>query len=188
MKMHRGPFHTMAYLVPAVLGAAAGGALVKRVWLEKYRQQKAELAVASKEKDLLYTWLLLEQRGIHPGEYFAAHGFQTVAIMGMNREGRRFFDALKGQAGVSPAYAVELDNFGAVHEQMTVYRLGDDPLPPADCLVACDLTDLQEKLEAGRREFKGEIVTLSEVLAWLVEQHQIKPWDGAVKDWPPKER
>lgn len=174
-------------VLTAVLSAVAGGALVKKVWLEKYRRQKAELAVANKEKELLYTWLLLEQRGINPGEYFAARGYKTAAIMGMNREGRRLFDALKAQEAVSPVYAAELDNFSAVHECMTVYRLGDDPLPPADCMVICDLTGLPEKLEMVRREFKGEIVTLSEVLAWLIERHQIKPWDGAIRDWPPQE-
>ena len=65
----------------AALGALAGGALVKRLWLEKYRQKKAELALADKERDLLYTWLLLEQKGANPGEYFAAKGMKTMAIM-----------------------------------------------------------------------------------------------------------
>jgi len=168
----------------AVLGAIAGGALVKKVWLEKYRQQKQELGIANQERDLLYTWLLLEQKGADPAGYFAAHDYKTVGIMGMNREGRRFYDALAGQEAVEVRYAVELDNFSAVHEHMTVYRLGDDPLPDADCIVVCDLTNIPEKREALRKEFKGEIITLSEVLAWLIEEHQIRPWDGAIKDWP----
>ena len=77
------------FVPAALLGAAAGGLLVKKVWLEKYRQEKKELAAADRERDLLYTWLLLEQKGASLGEYFAAHGFQTVAILGMNREGRQ---------------------------------------------------------------------------------------------------
>ncbi|MEY8388153.1 hypothetical protein AALC17_12795 [Oscillospiraceae bacterium 38-13] len=173
-------------VLAAGLGALAGGALVKKLWREKYREQKKELALAGKERDLLYTWLLLEQKGANPSEYFAAHGFHTVAILGMNREGRRFYDALKDHVNV--AYAVELDNFSAVHEHMTVYRLGDDPLPPAECMVVCDLNGVREKLEAARGEFKGEIVTLTEVLAWLVEAHQLQPGDGTVKGWPPEER
>ncbi len=168
----------------AVLGATAGGALVKKVWLEKYRQQKRELENANQERDLLYTWLLLEQKGADPAEYFAVHGFKTIGIMGMNREGRRLYDALAGKENVTAAYAVELDNFSAVHEHMMVYRLGDDPLPDADCIVICDLENIPKKQEALRKEFKGEIVTLSEVLAWLIEERQIKPWDGAIKDWP----
>lgn len=171
-------------VLAAVLGAAAGGALVRRVWLEKYRAQKEELAESDNERDLLYTWLLLEQKGANPGEYFAAHGFQTIGIMGMNREGRRLYEALENREEVFAAYAVELDNFGAVHEHMTVFRLGDDPLPPADCIVICDLTDIPEKREALQREFTGEIVTLEEALAWLIEAHQVKPWDGAIQDWP----
>lgn len=171
-------------VLAAALGAVGGGALVKKVWLEKYREQKQELAVANAEKDLLYTWLLLEQKGANPGEYFAARGFRTVGIMGMNREGRRLYEALKDREDVSAAYAVELDNFSAVHEHLTVYRLGDDPLPEADCIVVCDLTGVPEKREALRREFTGEIVTLTEALAWLIEAHQIKPWDGAIRDWP----
>jgi len=171
-------------VIASALGALAGGALVKKVWLEKYRRNKAELAAAGEERDLLYTWLLLEQKGAKCSEYFQAHQFKSVAILGMNREGRRFYDALKDSETVCPAYAVELDNFSAVHEHMTVYRFGDDPLPAADCMVICDLLDVPGKREAARKEFKGEIVTLAEVLAWLIEEHRIMPWDGAIKGWP----
>lgn len=171
-------------VLAVALGAIAGGALVKKVWLEKYREQKNELEISDKEKDLLYTWLLLEQNGANPGEYFAAHGFKTIGIMGMNREGRRLYETLKEREDVSAEYAVELDNFSAVHEHMTVYRLGDDSLPEADCIVICDIERIPEKQEALRKEFKDEIVTLTEVLAWLIEKHRIKPWDGAIRGWP----
>ena len=170
-----------------LLGALAGGALVKRLWLEKYRQKKEELTAVEQERDLLYTWLLLEQKNAEMGEYFVSHGYETIAIMGMNREGRRFYDALANCEAVHAAYGVELDNFSAVHEHLTVYRLGDDPLPPADCVVICDLSKIPEKQEAVRKEFQGKIVTLSEVLAWLIEQKQLKPWDGAIRDWPVKQ-
>ncbi len=169
----------------ALLGAAAGGILVKKLWLEKYREKKAELEAAGQEGDLLYTWLLLEQRGIELREYFAANGYDNVAILGMNREGRRLFDALHGCDDVSAAYGVEIENLSAVHEHMEVYRLGDDPLPPADCMVICDLNRVQEKLAEAGRAFDGSIVTLAQVLAWLLERHGIKPWDGAVRGWPP---
>lgn len=178
---------TIAVLA-AALGAVAGGILVKKVWLEKYRKQKQELKLANTEKDLLYTWLLLEQKGANPGEYFAARGFKTIGIMGMNRGGRRLYETLKDREDVSAEYAVELDNFSAVHEHMTVYRLGDDPLPEADCVVICDINRVPEKQEALRREFKDEIVTLTEVLAWLLEKHQIKPWNGAIRDWPSEDK
>lgn len=173
-----------AVVPAATLGAIAGGALVKKVWLEKYREQKKELEIADTEKDLFYTWLLLEQKGANPGEYFAAHGFKAIGIMGMNREGRRLYETLKDREDVSAEYAVELDHFSAVHEHMTVYRLGDDPLPEADCIVICDIDRVPEKQEAFRKEFKGEIVTLTDVLAWLIEEHQIEPWDGAIRGWP----
>ena len=173
-----------AAVLAAALGAVGGGMLVKRVWLAKYQEQKKELAEANAEKDLLYTWLLLEQNGANPGEYFAAQGFQTIGIMGMNREGRRLYEALKSRTDVTAAYAVELDQFSAVHEHMTVYRLGEDPLPEADCVVICDIAGVPEKQERLRREFKGEIVTLTGVLAWLVEERQLKSWDGAIRGWP----
>lgn len=176
-----------AAVLAAALGAVSGGILVKKVWLEKYRKQKKELEIANTEKDLLYTWLLLGQNGVNLGEYFTAHGFKTIGIMGMNREGRRLYEALKDQKDVSAEYAVELDNFSAVHEHMTVYRLGDDPLPEADCVVICDISRVPEKREALRKEFKYEIITLTEVLAWLIEQHQIKPWDGAIRGWPTRD-
>lgn len=151
----------------ALLGAVIGGALVKTLWLEKYRQQQTELNLAEQERDLLHTWLLLEQRGVQVHELFDARGCQSVAIFGMGRTGRRLADALGGMA----AYGVELNNFGAVHERLTVYRLGDDPLPPADCMVICDMDRIEEKRAAAQREFPNDIVTLSEVLTWLSEQH-----------------
>lgn len=175
-------------LVPAVLaGAVAGGVLVKKVWLEKYRRQKDELNTAGRERDLLYTWLLLEQKGAELSEYFSAYGYKTAAILGMNREGRRLFDALKNREEVSVAFGAEIDNFAAVHETLTVYRVGDDPLPEADCMVVCDLERIPEKIAAVKNEFRGDVVMLAQVLAWLLERHGINPWDGAIKGWPPEE-
>lgn len=174
-------------LAGALAGAAAGGMVVKKVWLAKYHKQKDELNTADQERDLLYTWLLLEQKGVGLEEYFSAHGYKTTAILGMNREGRRLFDALEKSGKVSVIFGAEIDNFAAVHETLTVYRVGDDPLPEADCMVACDLERVPEKIEAAKKEFRGDIVTLAQVLAWLLERHEIKPWDGAIKGWPPEE-
>ena len=156
----------LALGLTALLGAAAGGALVKKLWLEKYRRQKAELNLAKQERDLLHTWLLLEQCGVQARRFFDAHGWQSIAVFGMGRTGRRLADALGDMA----AYGVELDNFGAVHGRLTVYRLGDDPLPPADCMVICDMDRIGEKRAAAQKEFPNDIVTLSEVLAWLSER------------------
>lgn len=175
-------------LGPTVLaGAVAGGVLVKKVWLKKYRKQKNELNTTGQERDLFYTWLLLEQKGTSLLEYFSAHGYKTAAILGMNREGRRLFDALKNREEVSIAFGAEIDNLAAVHETLTVYRVGDDPLPEADCMVVCDLERVSEKIGTVKKEFRGDVVTLSQVLAWLLERHEIKPWDGAIKGWPPEE-
>lgn len=167
----------------AAAGAVAGGALVRKVWLEKYRGQKTELRSANEERDLLYTWLLLEQKGAGLEEYFTAHGYKTAAILGMNREGRRFFEAVDGER-VSVVYGAEIENLAAVHETLAVYRVGDDPLPEADCMVVCDLERVPEKIAAVRAEFRGDIVTLAQALAWLLEEHGIMPWDGAIKGWP----
>lgn len=154
-------------LCPAVLlGAVGGGMLVKKLWLAKYLQQKEELDRAGQERDLLHTWLLLEQRGVRLPEYFTARGYNGVAIFGMGRLGRRLADALGGLA----VYGVELDDLGAVHERLTVYRLGDDPLPPADCMVICGVERLPEKEAAARREFPGEIISLGQVMEQLLEQ------------------
>ena len=150
----------------AALGAAGGGALVKKVWLEKYRGQRSKLDAANQERDFLYTWLLLEQKSVKLEEYFLAHGYKTAAILGMNREGRRLFDALKKSEEISVVFGAEIDNFAAVHETLTVYRVGDDPLPEADCMVVCDLARVSEKVEAIKKEFRGDIVTLTQVLAW----------------------
>ena len=154
-----------------LLGAVASGMLVKRVWLAKYRIQKEKLALAEQECGQLRTWLELEKNGQHCTAYFETHHLQTVAIFGMNWEGRLLADLL----GEKAVYGVELDNFSAVHERMTVYRLGDDPLPPADCMVICDLERLPEKIEIAEGAFSGEIITLSEVLEWEKEQTAKQP-------------
>lgn len=164
-----------------IVGVVAGGALVKKVWLDKYLKQKAELAVTEQERDLTYTWLLLKMRGIRLLDYMEAHGVKTVAVFGMSRIGRRAAEEL----GDAVVYAVELDHFNAVHECLTVYRLGDDPLPKADCMLLCDLERIPEKLEAARKEFPGIMVTLAEVMQWLLKEHKIEPRDGAVAGWPP---
>lgn len=172
-------------LGPTVLaGAVAGGVLVKKVWLEKYRKQKDELNAAGRERDLIYTWLLLEQKGANLAEYFSVHGYKMVAILGMNRDGRRLIDALKKSEEISVVFGAEIDNFAAVHETLTVYRVGDDPLPEADCMVVCDLERIPEKIVAVKKEFRGDVVTLAQVLAWQLERHEIRPWDGAIKGWP----
>lgn len=150
----------------ALAGAVAGGVLVKKVWLGKYRRQKNELSTANQERNLLYTWLLLEQKGVGLEDYFSAHGYKTVSILGMNREGRCLFDALKKSEVISILFGAEIDNFAAVHETLTVYRVGDDPLPEADCMVVCDLERVPEKVEAAKKEFQGNVVTLAQVLAW----------------------
>lgn len=164
-----------------ILGGVAGGVLVKKIWLEKYRAQKAELSAAERQRDMDYTWLLLKQRGVELRDYFAAQGCQRVAVLGMNREGCLLVEEL----GELASYGVETENLGAVHQTLTVYRLGDDPLPPADCMVICDLERVPEKTAAAKREFPGPVVTLTAVLAELLEQRGIERRDGAVPGWPP---
>jgi len=155
------------WVVGVLLGAATGGALVKRLWLEKYHRLKGELECSEREREMLHQWLRMEQQGYSLKEYFAEHDYQRVAIFGMGRIGRRLADALGDKA----AYGVEQDHLGAVHERLTVYRLGDDPLPPADCMVVCDLERAAEKQAAAQKEFPNEIVRLPDVLTWLFEQH-----------------
>ena len=74
--------------------------------------------------------------------------------------------ALKKSEEISVVFGAEIDNFAAVHETLTVYRVGEDPLPEADCMVVCDLERVPEKVEAAKKEFQGDIVTLTQVLAW----------------------
>ena len=93
-------------------------------------------------------------------EYFASHGYQRVAVFGMGRIGRLVADALGDMA----VYAVEQNNLDAVHERLTVYRWGEDPLPPADCVVVCDLTADAEQLVIPVNRFSGVVVALAEAL------------------------
>ena len=165
-------------LFGAALGAMTGGALVKKLWLEKYRKQKEALAAASYERELLHILLKLKQNGVELSEYFAEHNLQSVAVLGMGREGRYLLDELAKAEDVAASYGVEADYLGSVHETLIVYRLGEDRLPPADCLAVCDLNRAEEKMALAQDEFSGRIVALEEVLLWLMEANKIKPWKG----------
>lgn len=167
----------------AFVGSVAGGALAKKVWRDKYHAQKTELETVERERDVTYIWLMLELRGIRLTDYFEAHGLKTVAVFGMGRIGRRAAEEL----GEHVTYGVEAENFAAVHERFLVYRLGDDLLPPADCMLLCDLERVPEKLAVAREEFSADIVTLAEVLQWLLKEHKLEPRDGAIANWPPTE-
>jgi len=162
----------------ALLGAIGGGALVKKLWLEKYRRQKEELMEVSRERDLLYTWLKLKQNNVRLSEYFIEHNMQSAAVLGMGREGRYFLDELAKEKEITTAYGVEADYLGSVHETLIVYRLGEDTLPPADCLVVCDLNQTDEKMTMAQNEFSGKIMTLEEIFIWLNDRHGIKLWRG----------
>lgn len=144
--------------------------MVKKLWLKKYRQKKNELNIAHQENELNLKWLQLSQMGAKFSEYFWAHSFYKVAVFGMNRMGRLVINEL----GDLVVYMVEIENLGAVHESMTVYRLGDDPLPDADCIVICDLAWTEEKEAMVRSEFRGEVVLWQDVLCW-VDQEKLKP-------------
>lgn len=168
----------------ALAGAVGGGALVKKLWLEKYREQASALVTAVRERDLLYTWVLLKEKGVDLAEYFIAHDLKTIAILGMNRIGRRLYDELWDHNGLGIVFGVEAESLGAVHETLTVYRLGDDPLPGADCMVVCDLYWSEKKMQTARREYSGKIVSLVEIMVWLLERHHIEPRDGAIPGWP----
>ena len=148
------------YIAFSVASAIAGGSLVKKLWKEKYQKQKDELHIAQQEGNLLYRWLQLSQKGVELSDYFSANGYGSVAVFGMNREGRLAIEKLDDLA----VYGVEAENLGAVHERLKVYRLGDDPLPPANCMVICDLGETPEKTALIQKAFSGMIISLEDVL------------------------
>lgn len=170
--------HMTVLFLGTVLSATAGGAFVKKLWLKKYHKQKVDLATASHERDLLHILLKLRQNEVRFSEYFTEHNLQCVAILGMGREGRYLLDELAKENEVTTAYGVEADYLGSVHERLTVYRLGEDELPAADCLVVCDLVRTEEKTAMAGKEFFGKIVMLEEVLEWLMDRHGVKQWVG----------
>lgn len=162
----------------ALAGAVSGGILVKKLWVDKYQKQKAETKAACREREILYQLLQLKQRSIPFSEFFEARHFETAAVLGMGREGRFLIDELEKEGRTKPAYGVEADYLGSVHKTLTVYRLGEDELPAADCLVVCDLNYTESKLADARQEFGGAVVTLEDLLDWLMEKHKIRAWRG----------
>lgn len=152
--MRRGAL-CFAYL----LGAAVGSVTVKKLWVEKYRGLKGKLARSEQERELLYDWLRLERQGNPLAGYFTAHGYKRVAVLGMGHIGRLVADAL----GEMAVYGVEQTNFGAVHERLTVYRLGEDLLPPADSMIICDCAITPGQLAAAKEAFPGDTVMLAQL-------------------------
>lgn len=143
-----------------VLAMTVGGLLVKKIWKEKYYLQRKEKEKLEQERDLLRAWLKSEREAGTFATAFSGKGYHRIAILGMNWEGRFLADVL----GDVVAYGVEAENFGAVHPRFVVYRLGEDSLPPADCLVICDLNCLPEKVMCVKKEFSGEIFTIFQLL------------------------
>ena len=43
-------------------------------------------------------------------------------------------------------------------------------LPPADCMVVCDIDRVEEKRAAAQKEFPNPIITLTQVMDWFLEQ------------------
>lgn len=166
----------------ALLCATAGGVLVKNLWRKKYAAQGVLLRRSVQERDMLRAWLLLKQQGARLEEYFVETGCRTVAVLGMGWEGRRAIEELGDMA----AYGIEIDQPGAVHERLTVFRLGDDPLPPSDCVLICDLERMAEKRAAVQAAFSGEVVSLVQVLFWLQEKYHLGLRDGVPEGWPPE--
>lgn len=145
----------------ALAGSIAGGMLVKRVWLDKYHALRTELEASERERELLYAWLLMKRRERDLASFFDECGLRTVAVLGMNRMGRMAIDEL----GERAAYGVEAEDYNAVHERLTVYRLGEDDLPEADAMLVCDLACTEEKRVAAQKAFNGTVVTLAEALS-----------------------
>ena len=148
----------------AVVGALAGGAVVKKVWLDKYHVKKAEVTELETERELLYCWLQIREQGRSLANYF--DGESKVAVLGMNRLGRLAIDEL----GEYAAFGVEAEDFAAVHDHLTVYRLGEDSLPEADVMLVCDIRHIDEKLAALQEVYDGQILTLKEALNRIAEE------------------
>lgn len=146
-------------LIGTLAGSIAGGMLAKKVWIEKYHAQTAELAEAERERDVLYSWLSVKEKGRSLTDYFDEHHLKRVAVLGMNRLGRLAIDEL----GERAVYGIEAENFAAVHERLTVYRLGEDELPEADCVLVCDLKYAGSGKDA-RPLLCGETISLAEAL------------------------
>lgn len=71
----------VALFFGVTVGAVAGGALVKKLWLEKYRKQKVELAATSHERELLHILLKLKQKDVRFGEYFTEHRLDRKSVV-----------------------------------------------------------------------------------------------------------
>lgn len=166
-----------------IAGAAAlcGGAVVKKLWKEKYSARDNEAQKSQKAYELFYHWTLLHERGIGLEDYFIENGIENIAVMDMSPQGRRLIDELK-ETDVNVSYAIEKYNPAAIHETLEVLRLHDDELPPVDAVVVCSLGDFQ-RLSFELRVELGEdckIIALETVILKTLEMNGLTTREGVL--------
>lgn len=171
--------------ISALCGAISAGIIVKKVWIDKYKLQNEKLSFSEKERKIWYTWFLIEQKGFSCLDFFVKYNYKTIAVYGMNGLGRCLVDYLiVDSKDIFVKYAVEKDKPSAVHEKLKVYRMGDDKLPKADCIVICDLNHVHEKhQELKESGFKGKVVSFSDILMYIINKNNICSRDGLISDW-----
>lgn len=157
------------------------GALVKRLWKQKYSEEKQRGNRSEKMLQLYYHWLLLKQKNIGLDTFFVNKGIKEIAVLDLAPQGRRLIDELT-ESAVSVRYAIERDNPAAIHERLEVLRLHDDPLPAVDAVVICSLRDYQVLTKELREELNSEcpVFALETVILKTLEMNMFHPRDGVM--------
>ena len=104
-------------------------------------------------------WLKAAKKGMTCSEYFVRNSYRTVAIYGMFDLGQMLFDELR-ESKIEVAYGVDRSKRSL---PISVYS-PDDNLPEADVLVVTAISDYNEIYEALKEKFKGDIVSLEDVI------------------------
>lgn len=80
------------------------------------------------------------------------------------------------------SYAIEKDNPAAVHENLEVLRLYDDPLPAVDAVVVCSLRNYSSLCKELTEELgiQCPVFAIETVIAETMKLNDLHPRDGVL--------
>lgn len=113
---------------------------------------------------LLEQWMVILENGISFKEYFKKNNYQNLAIYGFGAIGRHFYNQLTGAFDIRYIIdkSVNISSFG-----IPFYR-PDDQLPKVDVIIVTVINEYKQIYFDLKKEFKGDIVSLSEVIDMIL--------------------
>lgn len=111
--------------------------------------------------NLLIVWLNKEIASSDITTYFKKNNIHSVAIYGVGKIGRIFFDKLKSSEDVKVVYAI--DKNVSAYKDLTIYRPKDE-LPPVDAIIVTTNNLFEEIKTELSQVTKNPIICIDDVI------------------------